>query len=172
MRQSMQPNGRVLDLFENYTPDAIREAARQWIPIYGVELVRKQKIPRPVVTSPDDIAGVLSSFLARADRECFVVVMLATSLQVIGVNVAHVGSLSASVVHAREVFKPAILANASSIVVGHNHPSGNLEPSPADIAVSRELVAAGKLLSIPLLDSLVIGHDGQYTSLAERDLLS
>ena len=130
---------------------------RQTIPVFRVELVRERSFETPITTCPADVAPVVSGYLRRADREHFVVVMLATNLRIIGLNTAHVGSLDASVVNAREVFKPAILANASKIVVAHNHPSGNLEPSQADIRVTRQLREAAKTLQIDLLDHVIVG---------------
>lgn len=71
----------------------------------------------------------------------------------------------------REVFRFCLLVNARSVLVAHNHPPGSLEPSRADVAVSRQLKAAGRSVGVPLSDSLVVGFDGRYTSLAERGLL-
>jgi DNA repair protein RadC len=106
------------------------------------------------------------SFAERSDREVF----LATNNTLIGVHIAHVGSLAASVVGVPEVFKTAILANAAAIIVAHNHPSGNYETSCEDIRISRQLKEAGKLLGIAVHDSLIVTHLG-YTSLAERGVL-
>ena len=141
------------------------------IPVFRVELVRERPFDGPIVRGPNEVAPVACAYLARADREHLIVLMLATSGRLIGINTAHVGSLSASVACPREIFKPAILANAASIVICHNHPSGNLEPSREDVAVTKRLVEAGKLIEIPVLDHLIIGHDGRFTSLAERGLL-
>lgn len=141
------------------------------VPVFRVELVQDRTFDGPVVTSPQDVARLACRFLERADREHFLVILLATSGRVIGINTAHVGSLSASIVCAREVFKPAILANAAAIVVAHNHPSGSLEPSREDVQTSKQLVAAGQLLSIHVHDSLIVTRGGRYTSLAERGLL-
>jgi DNA repair protein RadC len=80
------------------------------------------------------------------------------------------GTLDASLVHPREVFRLAITESARSIILLHNHPSGNAEPSPQDIAITRQLVSAGKLLDIPVLDHIIIAGEG-YTSLRERQLL-
>ena len=109
--------------------------------------------------------------MADYDREAFYVIALSAAHRVIGVHCAHVGTVDASVASPREVFKFAILCNARSVVCLHNHPSGNLEPSRADVAVSRQLKAAGEALGIPVVDSLVVGFDGAHTSLAERGLL-
>ncbi|HMB93584.1 MAG TPA: JAB domain-containing protein [Rhodothermales bacterium] len=141
-------------------------------PIFHVRLVRERLLKTPKVSTPDDVAPIACRYLQDADREHFVVILLSVCNQIIGINTAHVGSLHASVVAAREVFKPAILANAARIIVAHNHPSGNVEPSREDIAVSKRLVEVGSLLEIPVLDSLIIGHEGRFTSLSQRGLLS
>lgn len=139
--------------------------------VYRVELVRERERTHYTVSRPDEVAVLVSDYLARVDREHFVVVLLATNNEFIGLHTAHIGSLSASVVGVADTFKVAILANAAAIIVAHNHPSGNLEPSQADIKISRRLHKAGEILGIPLHDSLVVGHDGEFVSLAERKLL-
>lgn len=82
----------------------------------------------------------------------------------------YVGNVNSAVVRAAEVFRPAIRDNAPSIIVVHNHPSGDPTPSPEDVAVTRELVSAGKLLGIELLDHVVIGSGSRYISLNEKRL--
>ena len=141
------------------------------VPVFSVRLVRERELSGPSAGNPGDVAALLWEYLKEADREHLVVAMFTANLRLIGLSTAHVGSLTASVVSAREVYKPAVLANACSVVVAHNHPSGNLEPSEADIATSRRLAKAGEALDIPLLDSLVIGFGGAYTSLKERGLI-
>lgn len=141
------------------------------VPVFSVRLVRDRDHMTDQITTPGDAARVASELLDGYDREVFLVLALSTASRVIGAHVAHMGTLDASIACAREVFRFALLVNARSVIVAHNHPSGNLEPSQADIKVSRELKAAGKVMSITLLDSLVIGFDGRYTSLTERGLL-
>ena len=85
--------------------------------------------------------------------------------QIIGIHTVSVGSLFAAIVSPREVFKAAILANAASIIVAHNHPSGDVTPSPEDIQVTKTLRDAGKLLDIEVLDHVIVGEDGAWTSL-------
>jgi len=87
--------------------------------------------------------------------------------QVLGFNVVSIGSLTAALVHAREVFKPAILGNAAAIILVHNHPSGDPEPSAEDQALTARLKQAGELLGIRVLDHVVIGDDGRHVSMAE-----
>lgn len=150
------------------SPKANEVLATNWtLPLYRVELVRERDVQMPSLCGPDDAAAVAGKFLERADREVFVVLLLATDNSLIGIHAAHTGTLSACVVGAREVFKCAILANAAAIIVAHNHPSGNLEPSREDIAITRQLAEAGRVMGIPLHDSLIITHRG-HTSLAER----
>ena len=147
------------------------ELVSNQVPVFRVELVCERVWNGPVVASPEQVARVACEYLKRADREHFIVLLLATNCRLIGVNTAHVGSLAASVVRVADVFKAAILANAASVVFAHNHPSNNLEPSQEDLRVTRRLVEAGRLLDVPVLDHLITGHDGRYTSLAERGLL-
>jgi DNA repair protein RadC len=151
--------------------DADDSLEANWaLPLYRVELVRERDVVMPSLCGPDDAAAVAGKFLERADREVFVVLLLATDNSLIGIHAAHTGTLAACVVGAREVFKCAILANAASIIVAHNHPSGNLEPSREDIRITRQLAEAGRVMGVPVHDSLIISHRG-YTSLAERGLL-
>ncbi len=82
-------------------------------------------------------------------------------------NVVSIGSLTASVVHARETFNPAILANAAAVIVAHNHPSNSVEPSPEDVELSRRLREAGELLGIRVLDSLVLGAENSFYSFVD-----
>ena len=103
--------------------------------------------------------------------QAFVAAFLTAQHRIVGLHTVSVGCLTRSLVHPREVYKPAILASAAAIIVAHNHPSGDPEPSADDIALTRRLVAAGELLGIKLLDHLVLGEDGSYVSLSERGVL-
>jgi len=106
------------------------------------------------------------------DREHFVIILLNQKNRVIGVSTVSIGSLTASIVHPREVFKGAILSNAASIICGHNHPSGDCQPSREDRALTARLVEADKLLGISLIDHVIIG-DGTsaFFSCANEGLL-
>ncbi|OFW79013.1 MAG: hypothetical protein A2201_03005 [Alicyclobacillus sp. RIFOXYA1_FULL_53_8] len=137
-----------------------------YIPILKLQLVRErsEKFDVKQIRSADDAARILYEYLDNEDREHFVVMLLDTKHKVTGINTVSIGSLDATIVHPREVFKAAILANASGIIVAHLHPSGDPTPSPEDIAVTRRLLEAGKVLGIDVLDHLVIG-DRRYRSL-------
>lgn len=122
------------------------------------------------VRSPRDGAELFREFLGEVDREHFLVMCLNTKNEPTHLNVCHIGSLNASIVHPREVLKPAILSNAASIMVCHNHPSGECTPSPEDIAVTERLKEAGVIIGIELLDHIILGGGG-FLSLKEKGYL-
>lgn len=140
---------------------ALREL-RSWRRV-RVSLVRESADQPYAVRHAGDVVGLARAFLADDPRERFVVVYLDTKHRPIAVHDAHVGTCDSSPVHPREVFGPALALSATSIVVAHNHPSGDPTPSPEDRAVTERLRQAGELLGIALLDHLVIGADRYYT---------
>nr|WP_255457356.1 DNA repair protein RadC [Sporosarcina sp. JAI121] len=119
------------------------------------------------VRSPEDGYKIFKQFLGELDREYLVVMCLDTKNQPTAINIAHIGSLNSSIVHPREVMKVAILSNSSSIIIFHNHPSGNPVPSNEDIEVTKRLVKAGEIIGIDLMDHLIIGDD-TFVSLKEK----
>lgn len=143
------------------------------------EVVRIKQIIREVeepfssyiIRSPQDAKELAQAQIADEDREVFLVMMLNTKNHVIGLHRAHVGSLNASIVHPREVMKCAILNNAASIIVSHQHPSGDPTPSREDIEVTKRLAEAGKILGIDVLDHVIVSHTGKYVSLKEKGYL-
>jgi DNA repair protein RadC len=136
---------------DEYTVSAIRE--------------RRRRAP-PRVDGPADVAALLTPILRHADREQFYAVLLTTKNGVIAIELISVGSLSASIVHPREVFKPAIVKSAACIVAVHNHPSGIPDPSAEDIEFTKRLIKGGELLGIRVLDHIILGVDS-YVSLRE-----
>ena len=124
---------------------------------------------RPTISSPADAANLLMSEMAFLEQEQLRVVLLDTRNRVLGIRTIYVGSVNTAVVRLAEVFRPAIRENATAIIVTHNHPSGDPTPSPEDVSVTREMVKAGKLLDLKLLDHLIIGRQ-RYVSLKERGL--
>jgi DNA repair protein RadC len=143
------------------------------LPVYRVTLVREGQMPsyEQRIRSSADASRMLATYLAGVDREHFVVLMLDQKNQVIGIHTMSMGSLTASIVHPREVFKAAILANAATVICGHNHPSGDVQPSMEDRAITRRLADAGKLLGINVVDHIIIGREGTYFSFADEGLL-
>lgn len=134
-------------------------------PVFRVQLVREPGIERTGLDGPEDVAQVLCRYLEHEDREHFVSLLLDAKNRIIGIHTVSIGSLCCTVVSPREVFKAAILANAASIIVAHNHPSGDVTPSPEDIQVTQTLKKAGKLLDIDVLDHVIVGEDGAFASL-------
>ena len=130
----------------------------------GRRMVYGRPLRRRTVTGPEDVARLLMPALRDLDREHFVAVLLTTKNQVIDVVTVSVGSLSASLVHPREVLKPAVQASAAAVVVAHNHPTGDPEPSREDIAFTRRLQRSCEILGIRLLDHVIVG-DGRFESL-------
>lgn len=125
--------------------------------------------PKPV-RGPDDVVALVGRKLCAEFREHFVVLLLNARHECVAIETVSIGSLNASIVHPREVFRPAVLAAAASIIVAHNHPSGDPEPSEEDLSITRRLAQVGELLGIGLLDHLVIAKRG-VVSLRERGLL-
>jgi DNA repair protein RadC len=138
-----------------------------------VELARRLALEKPDermrIQSPEDVAAILSTDMAALDQEELRVVLLNTKNEVLRVVTVYRGSVNAAQIRVAEVFKEAVRQNAPSLVVAHNHPSGDPTPSADDVAVTRELVKAGQLLDIEVLDHLVIG-DGRHVSLRRRGL--
>jgi DNA repair protein RadC len=118
--------------------------------------------------APSEVARVLRPLLENEPAEVFVALLLNGKNAIQGVAEISRGTLTWAVVHPREVFGPAIREGAGAVIVAHNHPSGDPIPSPQDIELTKRLQAAGELLGIPLLDHLVIGSGGKFTSLRER----
>lgn len=120
-----------------------------------------------IIKKPDDVISLLMDEMRYLNKEYFKVVMLNVKNKVIAVDTVSIGSLNTSIVHPREVFKAAIERSASSIIMVHNHPSGDPTPSREDIEVSDRIFKSGNLLGIKVLDHIIIG-DGIGISLKER----
>ncbi len=127
------------------------------------------KVVRDAICNPLEIASKCKD-IKKARKENFRVFFLDTQNRITGKETVSIGTLNASIVHPRECFRTAILKNVASVIFVHNHPSGSLEPSTEDLAVTRRLVDAGKLLGIHVLDHVIVTADS-HTSLKERGLI-
>lgn len=125
---------------------------------------------RPVIAGSADAARLLQGRMRGLDREHFLVLFLNPKHAVLGMETVSIGTLSSSLVHPREVFKQAIKRSASAVILAHNHPSGNCEPSKEDLQVTKRLKDAGELVGIEVIDHLIIGED-RYYSFCENELL-
>jgi DNA repair protein RadC len=121
-----------------------------------------------LIRNSRDVASLMAPVLELETVEVCYVVCLTVPLTLIGYHLVSRGSLSEALMHPREVFKAAVLANAAGIVLVHNHPSGNPKPSRADVEITARIKAAGEVMGIELLDHVIIGHHGLYTSLKEK----
>ncbi|WP_281064371.1 JAB domain-containing protein [Clostridium muellerianum] len=141
--------------------------------IVSIKMVREGSILYDVrkIGSPSDAVDLGRRFLEEADREQLIVCCLDTKNQPLSVNVASIGSLNSSIVHPREVFKIAILSNAASIIIFHNHPSGDVSPSSEDVNITERLKEAGKIIGIEIIDHIIIGAEGRFCSLKEKGIL-
>lgn len=124
---------------------------------------------RPMVKSPADAANLLLMEMGPLEQEHLRTVILDTKNHVLKVHTVYIGSLNTAMVRVGELFREAIRLNAAAVIVAHNHPSGDPTPSPEDVRVTHQMVEAGKLLSIDVLDHLVIGQQ-RWVSLKERGL--
>ena len=143
------------------------------VDIVTVKLVRESSVlyKDRTIDSPADSVNLLEQFLKDEDRERFMVLCLDTKNQPTAIHTVSIGTLNSSVVHPREVFKVAILANSNAIILGHNHPSGLTDPSRQDVEVTQRLVEAGKVLGIEVLDHIIIGSNSRYVSFKEKGIL-
>jgi DNA repair protein RadC len=121
------------------------------------------------IKSPSDVAQLLMLEMSHLDHEQLRTVLLDTKNRVQGIPTVYVGSLNSSLIRVGEIFKEALKRNSAALIVVHNHPSGDPTPSPDDVLVTREIVLAGNLLDIEVLDHLVIGQ-GRFVSMRERGL--
>ncbi len=135
----------------------------------GRRLARSGIDERFPIRSPADVATLLMVEMSHLDQEHLRTILLDTKNRVQQINTVYIGSLNSATIRVGEVFKEAVRRNSAGIIVVHNHPSGEATPSMDDIEVTRQLVAAGRLLDIELIDHLIIGR-GQYVSLRERGL--
>jgi DNA repair protein RadC len=131
--------------------------------------MKQEAFEQDSIHSPEDAAQLILYEMSALDQEELWVLLLDTRNHILATETVYRGSLNSSQVRVGELFKSAVRRNAASIIVAHNHPSGDPTPSPDDIAVTRAIVEAGKLLDVDVLDHLVIGN-GQFVSLKQRGL--
>ncbi|MFA7420555.1 MAG: JAB domain-containing protein [Melioribacteraceae bacterium] len=128
------------------------------------------QIPTKKITCPKDFYELFNPLMKEESKEVFLVAWLSTSNRVQGFEIVSSGTLSSAAVDPRGVFRSAIVANAANLIVAHNHPSGNLEPSNEDILLTKKLVEAGNLLEIRIYDHLIFAGDW-YTSFVDKRLI-
>jgi DNA repair protein RadC len=139
----------------------------------GLEIGRRLLIAapheRPQITSPADAANLLMLEMGHLEQEHLRVLLLDTKNQILASPVIYKGNVNTSVIRIAELFRAAIRHNSTALIMAHNHPSGDPTPSPEDVRVTRQIIEAGNMLDIEVLDHLIIGQ-GRYVSLKERGL--
>ena len=143
------------------------------IQVVNIRMVKEPSLySTEKITGPEDVKKVIAKELSTYDREVFAVLNLKTNGQPINLNICSVGTLDASVVSPREVFKSTILSNSAAFVAVHNHPSGSLNPSQEDKDVTKRLLSCSELLGVKMLDHIIVaGETGDIYSFKSEGLL-
>lgn len=130
---------------------------------------RAPKVSPKAIEGPKDIYSLLARRARKLDREHFWVVHLDARNVPLSLETVSIGTATASLVHPREAMKSAILVGASGVVLVHNHPSGNAEPSPEDVQTTKRMVKAGEIIGIPTVDHVILDGRGSFVSMKERN---
>lgn len=149
--------------------EKMKKLETNYVPVVRVYAVKERYLPygKEAVSHPKDVVKLVQRLLEGADREYLLVIPVDAQSKPVGVEIVSIGTLNAALVEAREIFKHAILSNAAGIVMAHNHPSGNPQPSNHDIKITKKMKLAGDILGIELLDHIIIGDEDEFVSLAE-----
>ena len=137
---------------------------KNYVPFVRVRMVRERELPYAMeeINGPEKVAAFTRKFLAEADREYLLVLSMDNARKLTAIEVVSIGTVNATLAEPREIFKHAVLANAAGIVMVHNHTSGRCVPSEEDMATTRRIEKAGKILGIPLMDHIIVG-DGYFS---------
>jgi len=143
------------------------------IDIVKIQMVRDGSIEygKKPISGPQELAELGLKFLKNADREMFILVCLNAKNFINCIHLVSIGTLDKAVLSPREVMKAALLSNASSIAFIHNHPSGDAEPSPEDVSLTRRLASCADLFEIRVLDHVIVADDGRYESFLKKNIL-
>lgn len=135
------------------------------------EKVGRYELPRKI-GSPEDAYEAITTItnVQEEAQEVFGILILNTKNKIVAVHEISRGTLNSSMIHPREVFKPAVIHNAATIICFHNHPSGDTEPSNEDIEITNRLIEAGEIIGVRILDHIIVG-DGEYVSLKEKGVM-
>lgn len=139
----------------------------------GIRLIKESTFySENPLSTPESVVNEMKEVLAEMDREVMLVLNLTTKSRVMNYSKISIGSINQTIVSAREVFKTAILSNASTLILMHNHPSGDMTPSSEDIAITKRMVKAGELLGIQVLDHIIVSaYTGEYLSLMRENMM-
>ena len=140
-----------------------------YVPLVKLYAVKEKELPygKRALRNPEKVVEFAGQFLENADKEHVLVIAMDAKSKPVGLEVVAIGAVNKAAVELRDIFKYAILSNAFGIIVVHNHPSGNPDPSSEDCVLTEKVQEAGGLLGIPLLDHIILGEEGNYFSFAE-----
>ena len=153
------------------------QPANKFISVYRVSLVKDESVSfsQGRLNNSQEAQSLIQKLIhtrGQPDREQFVVALLNAKNDMIGLNIVSVGSLSSAPVHVREVIKPAIIANSAAIILCHNHPSNDLQPSPEDIAITRKIIRAAEIIGIQVHEHIIINMENdRYYSFADQGII-
>jgi DNA repair protein RadC len=149
----------------------MRKATKTLRPEWAhVSVVHDANLDVPTIRTPEDVKAIVRRLLHR-DREFFVTIYLNTRNYVLRAELTSLGTVNASLVHPREVFTMACLCKAASVILVHNHPSGDPAPSREDLMLTKRLRSAGEILGIDVLDHVIVSPTGEHYSFAENKML-
>lgn len=174
MRKLQHHRYRQMDLFSVAEK---QDMLSRFVSAYRISLVRDERVRfrAQSLDNPSDARKCLQDMIrdmGQADREQFCVLMLNVKNVIIGMNIVSTGGLSSAPVFPRDVLKPAILSNAAALILGHNHPSGDLTPSLADKSITKLIIKAAHIIGVTIHEHLIISMDGDgYYSFAEQGLI-
>lgn len=155
------------------------EAVSKFVSVYRVSLVKDKSVSfdHQRLSNSAEAQALIQRLIktqGQPDREQFCIILLSTKNEVIGMNIVSIGGLSSAPVHPREVLKPAILANSAALILSHNHPSNDLEPSPEDLAITKQIVRAAEVLGITVHEHIIVSMDDgddRYYSFADNGII-
>lgn len=140
-------------------------------PRLTLKVLRETSEAKSYASSPKDAVQMIEAVIGDADREMFCVLPVDTKNAVLGLNVAHIGTLDQAVIGVRDVAKIALLTNAASVILAHNHPSGDPTPSPEDVAITKKIKDGLAIFDIDVLDHIIVGDPGTYCSMREGGMI-
>lgn len=142
-----------------------------YVPLVRLCTVKEKFLPygKEGISKPEKVVKMVRYLLDDADRECMLVIPIDSAAHPVGVEIVAIGAVNQVGAKPREIFKHAILCNASGIILVHNHPSGNTEPSREDLRFTDYMREVGEMLGVPVWDHIIVGENGEYQSLAESD---
>jgi DNA repair protein RadC len=161
--------GGCIKMQQSIVEEKVQQKMKR-IKVVSLQMIKEKTFPYATnkITDPMSAVNLLREFIQKQDREVFVLICLDSKNKVNAINVVSIGNLNSAIIHPREIFKTAILANSASIIVGHNHPSGCPIASKEDISVTERIKKASEILGIQLLDHVIIGDEGKYYSFKEK----